>query len=207
VGGFPNYGDLALLTVATKKLADLDPNGCFPTMSPDNNYNILYTDNGATSHQQLYMIDKDQHQVMAKNLWTGTVKVFKSSNERFESLRYTSDAGFVALFSSPYSDASAYTAAGSSNPKIIRLSDLAWAAVNDNCETPEGNADVWFYSDAGVRGQAVAGSIAGPADQARSTVAFSVDGRRMGGSAGDRATRLAIRRIGPARTTAVVLAP
>jgi hypothetical protein len=172
VGGFPNYGDIGFFQVKTPvptTVTKLDPNGCWPSISPDNQYHILYTDDGNLAHKQLYIVDINQNVVLQKGLLAGGV--FTSSTEAFESLRYTSDPDYVALFSAPYADCCAYDATGTTNPKIIRLSNLAWAGVDDNCETPEGDCDVWFY------GSTAAGTA--PAAPAARMVGRGISGGRM----------------------------
>lgn len=141
-GGFPNYGAIGILTVESSSLHTITPTGCWPSMARDATGDVLYT---VGSHTHIRLITKTGTETYLKALGTN---VLGGESNQYESLRWTSERDYISI----YAYKNSFSTEGISNPRLVRVSDLKWAAVVDAPSVAMGNMDAYFYTGTSIAG-------------------------------------------------------
>ncbi len=136
-GGFPNYNDLGIMEVASKSITKFAINGCWPTIARDGSYDVLYTNGDIEAHQQIRIVDKHDKELLRTSL----VPKVLDPDCFHESLRWMPQRDYLTM--SVYKEG--FFAKGLPQPRIVRLSDMNYVAINDSPISAEGNTDVFLY--------------------------------------------------------------
>lgn len=166
-GGFPNYGQMAIIDTVTKKISYFKTeNGCWPTIARDTTGDVMITPNADDAHRACKIMTKNEVQISRPNFYTGgamkgNAGVAADNNAWWDALRWTSNRDYCTFWIYYFTRDGQGNITGSDvvnfpGPRLVQISTMKYVALNDNPAFPEGNMDVFFYDAVQTRNPIVA---------------------------------------------------